>query len=270
MADMSYIYLSLAAPSVILGLHLLYLFNPFFDFEGASYTIVSTSHGPSATDTPTDRTKLTIETTSSTKSEERNPLVSSTLTILSLVLLTVLVGAVALSSGTVAFLNSVGKASIERAESRLELYATTFNTTVFDLERCVDVANGTFTPEFESVAANMDRSMLSQLLGDITLVARHHQTSDQTSVPPPMVLAMQALLSFIQTILLGKIVGLSMQSRASRYGGECEDEEMEMEWASVADSYDSTEEEEFGIPAHILEYLKNSESHIVSVVTRTP
>lgn len=254
--DMSYIYLSLTAPTIILGYHLLYLFTPFFDLDTTtSYTLVSSSTTPTdrpSTDRSHERPKLTIQTNLTT-SEERNPLVSSTLALLCLILLTVLVGAISLSSGTVGFLNSLEEYSVFKSQARLECFATEYNMTVLDIKAGFNLANGTVTPEFEPVAQHMDRTSLSQLLGDIILVSR--QNTD-TTVPPSSVLGMQALLSLAQMVLLGSIVIIGMRRRVSRYSGECDEEEdVELEWGYVEDT-DSVVDEEIELPANVIDYVR--------------
>ncbi len=181
-------------------------------------------------------------------------MVSSTLSILCLILLTVLVGAISLSSGTVAFLNSLEQSSLAKAEERVAMYAAEFNLTIPELEAGMSVVNDTISVEFAPFADNLDKTTLSNLLGDLTEISRHRNAED-TTAPPSPVLAMQAILSLIQTVLLASIVIIGMRRRVSRYAADYEEEDWELEWAYVQENADSLEVSEVGLPAHVLDYV---------------
>lgn len=261
-SDMSYIYLSLAAPTVILGHHLLYFFTPFFDLDSASYTVV-----PQAPATPTsqrrsgadnsrpERPKLFINTSVSTTSEERNPMVSSTLSILCLILLTVLVGAIAVSAGTVAFLTTTEEASIENAVERLDMFAAYYNTTTAELKAGVNIGNATVKPEFASTALKMSHKILSQIFADVAEISGSPEAGDPTT-PPPQILAAQAVLSLTQMLLLGSIVVIGMRRRVSRYACDHDEEDdYDFNWTYVEDNTDSTDGNEEVLEDQVIEYV---------------
>ena len=261
-SDTSYIYLSLAAPTIILGYHLLYLFNPFFDLDSASYTVVPqdasadthTSRRNSGTEiSRPERPNDFIKTSVSTTSDERNPMVSSPLSILCLLLLTVVVGSIALSAGTVAFLNTIEEASLQIAVERLDAFAAYYNTTTATLEAGVNISNATIKPEFAPIARKMSPKVLTQIIADVAEVSR--RAADHT-VPPSRILAAQALLSLIQMIFLGRIVIIGMRRRVSRYACDyAEDEEYGFTWTYVEDNADSADEDEENLESQVREYV---------------
>jgi hypothetical protein len=181
-------------------------------------------------------------------------MISSTLSILCLALLTVLVGAIAVSAGTVAFLNTIEEASLEKAVDRLDAFAAYYNTTTAKLEAGVNINNATIKPEFAPIACKMGPKVLTQIIADVAEVSRSRE-ADQ-SVPPSHVLAAQAILSLVQMLFLGNIVAIGMRRRVSRYACDhAEEEEYGFSWTYVEDDADSADEDEENLPIQVVEYV---------------
>jgi len=272
-SDAGYIYFSLAAPTVILGYHLLYFLNPFLQFKTPSYApvprpsafprLLPSTHGPRGINACDDRPiGLHIQNPACT-SEDRNPMVSSTPGLLCLTLLTVLAGAIALSAGTAAILTTIERASLQAAVQNLAELALYYNTTTLALEAGIDAQNATVTPAFAPTAAKMDPKALSMLIGDVAEITRSREAAAGGTIPPAGIIATQAILSLAQMLLLGSIVFVGLQRRASRYASEGadadeEEEEYDLAWSYVEDDGDSVEDAgTSALPTPVMDYVRS-------------
>lgn len=124
--DPTYVYVSLAAPTLALSHHLLYFVGPFSSLNPPTYTFVSFTDEADATPVSTRRISRLYQRYLKrwkyvlwTVPDESNAMASSVLSIIVLILLAVLIGALGLSAGSVALLDSLDGASLTRWVRRL-------------------------------------------------------------------------------------------------------------------------------------------------------
>lgn len=131
--DPSYVCFSLAGPTLVLSHHALYFLGPFTWSSTPVYTFVSSSSDARAT--PATSTRVSRMYRGHVRKwkealrlmpEERNPMASSTLSIVVLIFLAVLVAAFAISAGAVALLDGIDKSSLESSAALEMALSDTF------------------------------------------------------------------------------------------------------------------------------------------------
>ncbi|PVF92425.1 hypothetical protein CPB86DRAFT_791177 [Serendipita vermifera] len=248
--DNNYIYLSLAAPTIALAHHLFYFVAPFerwalagLDEKEIEYHIVADEAPPPyIQNTSTQNTNTQNENATSRKvyvnatrqpiSNTYNPLASSTLNILTLVLLAVCIGALALSTGTVAFIDTLDALA---AEKQGELAQRVNNGDIgFGLGVLPAHCYSEVLPVETSVSLPVETSEAVPQVTNVPVIEeekeeekKKEEDSDQDaytpidpSAPPRPILFYQATLSLFQTIALGYMALTAMRIRTLHYEGD--------------------------------------------------